>query len=164
MVDNIYSEYAIGIGCYAFFQFQSIPCIQVAKTETLISSTLSNFNSKGTSFTSEGPDEYVGNILEHPDLLWTEDLWDEFRVQDAKRRIENQGAPVALFWRKKYEDRANSYWNNFYKRNKSNFYKDRHYLHVVFPELAPEFHSVTELKLLEVGRYFSFLFLLFCLN
>ena len=121
----------------------------------------SSFKSRGISFTAQGPEEYVGNILEHPDLLWTDDLWDKSRVEDAKRRIELQGASVTLFWKKKYEDRANIYWNSFYKRNKTNFYKDRHYLHVVFPELAPGFHSNGKLKLLEVGQYASVFFFFF---
>ena len=31
--------------------------------------------------------------------------------------------------------KANVFWHQFYKRNSDHFYKDRHYLHVVFPDL-----------------------------
>jgi hypothetical protein len=36
-----------------------------------------------------------------------------------------------------YEQRGSAYWHSFYKRNTDNFYKDRHYIHLVFPELDP---------------------------
>ena len=31
---------------------------------------------------------------------------------------------------------ANVFWDKFYKRNSTNFYKDRHYLHKVFPGIG----------------------------
>jgi hypothetical protein len=38
----------------------------------------------------------------------------------------------------KLEQDARKNWDLFYKRNKTNFFKDRHYLHREFPDLAPE--------------------------
>lgn len=35
---------------------------------------------------------------------------------------------VPKFWRNKYEGEAAKYWHDFYKRNSTNFYKDRHWL------------------------------------
>ena len=64
-----------------------------------------------------------------------EDSWDSLRVQQAEERILKQGPPLNPYWRQKYESQANKYWHDFYKRNTTNFYKDRHYLHVEFPEL-----------------------------
>jgi len=50
---------------------------------------------------------------------------------------------------------AGKYWHDFYKRNTTNFYKDRHYLHIVFPELAPiseeSVKSDQPILMLEVG-------------
>lgn len=37
----------------------------------------------------------------------------------------------------KYEVDARKNWDSFYKCNSTNFYKDRHYLHKVFPGIAP---------------------------
>ena len=99
-------------------------------------------------FTKAGPGKYIGNILDSPDLVWTDDLWDENRIQDAHSRLEKQGnkSIVSSFWRCKYENEASTYWHEFYKRNTTNFYKDRHYLHIVFPDLLN-----AEKSLLEVG-------------
>jgi hypothetical protein len=60
-----------------------------------------------------------------------------------------QGAPVKEFWRAKYISDTSKYWHEFYKRNSDHFYKDRHYLHIVFPELGCD--SIDKLVLLEVG-------------
>jgi hypothetical protein len=92
---------------------------------------------RGKSFTSAGPAPLPdsGNILDDPELLWTEDTWDEHRTREAEERIRSQGGCVSDFWKNKYIREAGRYWHQFYKRNKDNFYKDRHYLHVVFPEL-----------------------------
>lgn len=97
----------------------------------------------GRVFTSAGPEEYKGDILEHPELLWTEDQWDEVRVQEANSRIEQQGEKISKYWRNRYEGKADYYWHQFYIRNTDNFYKDRHYLHIVFPELMNGLNSVT---------------------
>lgn len=111
---------------------------------------------KGRSFTSQGPPKCDGKrILEDPDLLWLEDSeWDECRVREAETRIKIQGDNAPLFWRNKYVKEASKYWHIFYKRNTDHFYKDRHYLHVVFPELLsqPGENTVdSRIRLLEVG-------------
>lgn len=66
-----------------------------------------------------------------------------------------QGNGLGIFWKEKYQRKAHQHWHDFYKRNKTNFYKDRHYLHIVFPELSPEFQrdsdSSAKVTLLEVG-------------
>jgi hypothetical protein len=111
---------------------------------------------RGKSFTSAGPAPLpvTGSILDDPDLLWTDDTWDEERVNEAVNRINSQGGCISAFWRNKYIREAGKFWHEFYKRNKDNFYKDRHYLHVVFPELLdpPAVDSSDGcLHLLEVG-------------
>lgn len=108
--------------------------------------------SKGTEFTSKGPAPYIGDILSDPELLWTEDsALDEERIQEAQLRIEKQGAAISQFWKDKYVNKAGTFWHQFYQRNSTHFYKDRHYLHIVFPELAPESTRNSPLRLLEVG-------------
>lgn len=108
---------------------------------------------KGTALTSAGPAPYAGDILDDPELLWTEDVWDEGRVEDAKQKLSQQGDVVSTYWKTQYETKAGSFWHKFYKRNADHFYKDRHYLHVVFPELLTGAESVVPKStyLLEVG-------------
>lgn len=110
------------------------------------------------AFTIQGPPEYSGNILDNPDAVWLEDQWDDDRIEEADQVVQQQSIGVPEFWKQKYFAKAGAYWNTFYVRNKDNFYKDRHYLHVVFPELAPE-NPISEhiekcsqsITLLEVG-------------
>jgi len=99
----------------------------------------------------------VSSVLDDPNLLWMEDDWDDERENEAIERIAKQGPDAPEFWTNKYIEKAPTYWKEFYKRNTTNFYKDRHYLHVVYPDLAPAQGSEgqeaadTPLHLLEVG-------------
>ena len=80
----------------------------------------------------------IGDILDHPDLLWTDDIWDEKKEMIAKNRLlqqDNKGYKISNYWKNNYISKAHIYWHQFYQRNHNNFYKDRHYLHIVFPEL-----------------------------
>jgi len=103
------------------------------------------------------------NVLDDPDQLWTEDDWNGDKEKEALGRIDKQGPDAPKFWTNKYIDKAPQYWKAFYNRNKDNFYKDRHYLHIVFPDLAPapapeegerekaDTRILPPLRLLEVG-------------
>ena len=132
---------------------KSVPEAVVDCTK-VISADVSASN-KGAAFTSEGPAPYAGSILEDPDLLWTDDVWNEEREEEARAKLTEQGNSVSAFWRTQYETKAGSYWHKFYKRNTDKFYKDRHYLHIVFPELLQGAEDTstnpTQLHLLEVG-------------
>eukprot|EP01039_Chlorochromonas_danica_P001295 gene1295-1413_t len=111
--------------------------------------------SSGTVFSNQGPAPYKGDILEDPQLLWTEDVWTSEKEIQAKEKLKQQGDKVSEYWRKKYEEKAGAYWHQFYKRNADHFYKDRHYLHVVFPELLTRADASIDpahsYHLLEVG-------------
>eukprot|EP00904_Undaria_pinnatifida_P011103 jgi/Undpi1/7122/HiC_scaffold_22.g09596.m1 len=54
----------------------------------------------------------------------------------ASRAVAGKGPHLSKFWRNKYEKEARKSWDLFYGRNAGNFFKDRHYLGKVFPELA----------------------------
>lgn len=121
----------------------------------------------GTAFTKHGPGSYIspkdGGILSNPELLWIDDEWTEERTAEAQQALLEQksnGAAPNDFWINKYKTSGAKYWHEFYKRNKTNFYKDRHYLQVVFPELDIKDEANSEctnngnrnpLKLMEVG-------------
>ena len=65
-----------------------------------------------------------------------EDLdWNETRIQLAQALVDDDTKLVPTFWQEKYEKNASKNWHDFYTRNKTNFYKDRHYLHLEFPKL-----------------------------
>ena len=110
---------------------------------------------QGEEFTSQGPAPYAGSILDNPELLWTDDIWNEEREKEAQSKLSLQGNVVSDYWKTQYETKAGSFWHKFYKRNADHFYKDRHYLHVVFPELMTnsscDRDSTEPLYLLEIG-------------
>lgn len=113
------------------------------------------YDDTGRKFSSQGPAAYQGDILEDPTLLWTDDLWDEEIEQEALQVIkqQQQSGYASQYWKEKYSNDANRFWHKFYCRNQDHFYKDRHYLHIVFPELtassSPDGNG--PLQLIEVG-------------
>lgn len=54
----------------------------------------------------------------------------------AKEIIDEDAEPVTDEGYQKYEEEAKRNWDIFYKNNKTNFYKDRHYIKAEFKELA----------------------------
>jgi hypothetical protein len=108
---------------------------------------------KGRLFSAAGPAAAPpggGCILDDPDLLWAEDAeWTKEQQRESEARLQMQGKGLGDFWRSKYIKETGVYWHEFYKRNADHFYKDRHYLHIVFPELGSD--SVDQIRLLEVG-------------
>jgi hypothetical protein len=57
-------------------------------------------------------------------------------VATLEERFESQRAvPVEPRWARLYEREAGSYWNDFYRRNKEKFFKDRHYIQREFMEI-----------------------------
>ncbi|RLN92194.1 hypothetical protein BBJ28_00014617 [Nothophytophthora sp. Chile5] len=85
------------------------------------------------------------HVLEDPERIVCDDVWTEERARLARELLSKDTSTIPEFWQKKYEQEAAKSWDKFYKRNSTNFYKDRsgHYLHVVFPDLVR--------TLLEVG-------------
>ena len=90
------------------------------------------------------------------EAIITDDDWDEEHEHICLERLEAQGkGTVSDFWRDKYITGSEKYWNEFYKRNADNFYKDRHYLHREWPEILANVWESEEqqeyLDFLEVG-------------
>ena len=107
---------------------------------------------RGQRFSSSGPASFKGDILNDPECVWSEDVWQDEDTLDAEQRIRNQGDVLPAFWKNEYETMANKYWHKFYRRNTTNFYKDRHYLHVICKELLDKPSGATDFNhMLEVG-------------
>lgn len=56
--------------------------------------------------------------------------------------------PVSEFWRSKYEKEARRHWDLFYKRNTTNFFKNRYYIENEFDLLRD---TNRDLRILEAG-------------
>lgn len=61
--------------------------------------------------------------------------WEEEMTAKAEEIIASDTTPVKEFWYNKYEQDAKRYWDIFYKNNKDNFFKDRHYIDREFSEI-----------------------------
>lgn len=84
--------------------------------------------------------------------LTTQDM----RILSAEdqEKIERQNCRlVSPFQAKKLEEHAQKYWDQFYNRNKTNFFKDRHWTTREFKELLGEDATKTyqNLSMLEIG-------------
>ncbi|KAI9913271.1 hypothetical protein PsorP6_004954 [Peronosclerospora sorghi] len=55
-----------------------------------------------------------------------DDLWTEEREKLAQEHLSQDKSTIPAFWQHKYENEAAKNWDTFYKRNATNFYKDRH--------------------------------------
>ncbi|XP_025900788.1 methyltransferase-like protein 8 isoform X3 [Nothoprocta perdicaria] len=76
-------------------------------------------------------------VFEHN--MWDHMHWSQEEEQHAKdKAAENSLVKVQLEDQDKYEREASKYWNEFYKTHKNNFFKDRNWLFLEFPEILPE--------------------------
>lgn len=63
--------------------------------------------------------------------------------EDEKRRLEDNSKIVSDFKQTKLEKEAQKNWDLFYKRNTTNFFKDRHWTTAEFKELLFERNEVS---------------------
>ncbi|XP_066046059.1 tRNA N(3)-methylcytidine methyltransferase METTL8, mitochondrial isoform X3 [Chamaea fasciata] len=65
--------------------------------------------------------------------------WSQEEEENARKKAtENSLVKVQSEDQDKYEREASKYWNEFYKTHKNNFFKDRNWLFLEFPEILPE--------------------------
>lgn len=104
------------------------------------------------------PFAFGSRYLEEGDNIFEFNAWDHVTVDDtyqafSEEQYEKQRQdPVSDFDRKRYNDQPEKWWNQFYKHNKTNFFKNRKWLAQEFPileELGKE--DAPEAVLLEVG-------------
>uniref|UniRef100_A0A8C0HLL3 tRNA N(3)-cytidine methyltransferase n=1 Tax=Buteo japonicus TaxID=224669 RepID=A0A8C0HLL3_9AVES len=76
-------------------------------------------------------------VFEHN--MWDHMQWSQEEEENAKKKaVENSLVKVQWEDQDKYEREASKYWNEFYKTHKNNFFKDRNWLFLEFPEILPE--------------------------
>ncbi|TFY56554.1 hypothetical protein EVG20_g8885, partial [Dentipellis fragilis] len=80
--------------------------------------------------------------------VWSQNAWDHVPAPDDQadtiaRALERQRlAPVPDEEKPKYNEKPAKHWDNFYKMNASNFFKNRKWLHVEFPDLVATLQSL----------------------
>jgi tRNAThr (cytosine32-N3)-methyltransferase len=73
--------------------------------------------------------------------VWAHNAWDnvewgEEQVLEAQEKIQKQYEnPVDDFDKNKYNSNPAKYWDLFYRNNRENFFKDRKWLQIEFPQL-----------------------------
>ncbi|PVU99171.1 hypothetical protein BB559_000935 [Furculomyces boomerangus] len=73
------------------------------------------------------------------------------REKLAKEILEKDKNTIPEFWKGKYKREAQKNWNLFYKRNTTNFFKDRHWTDREFVELIENKENGEKTILLEIG-------------
>ncbi|RNA41621.1 methyltransferase 6 [Brachionus plicatilis] len=73
---------------------------------------------------------------------------------EERNKLESDNELVSEFKRRKFEQEAKKNWDLFYRRNKTNFFKDRYWTFREFDELNEDYSLIGESpirKLLEIG-------------
>ncbi|EPE33429.1 S-adenosyl-L-methionine-dependent methyltransferase [Glarea lozoyensis ATCC 20868] len=100
----------------------------------------------GSRYLSEKDNVFEFNAWDHVE---TDDTYKEYAEQQYAKQRE---APVSDFDKTRFNSDPAKWWNNFYKNNTANFFKDRKWLQQEFPILTevikPDAGKIT---LLEVG-------------
>ncbi|KAH7909696.1 S-adenosyl-L-methionine-dependent methyltransferase, partial [Hygrophoropsis aurantiaca] len=83
----------------------------------------------GSRFLTESSDVWAQNAWDH--VPPPKDQAETITASLAKQRL----APVPDEEKIKYNEKPAKYWDNFYKTNANNFFRNRNWLHLEFPEL-----------------------------
>lgn len=59
-------------------------------------------------------------------------------TEEERAKLEGDSCPISEFKRNKLEKEAQRNWDLFYKRNSTNFFKDRHWTSREFHELCSD--------------------------
>ncbi|CAN6607464.1 hypothetical protein TRVA0_003S03048 [Trichomonascus vanleenenianus] len=104
------------------------------------------------------PFDFGQRILTNDDDVWNHNAWDhaewgEEQLVEAVEKIEKQKeAPVREFDKQFYMNNPAKYWDQFYRNNRENFFKDRKWLKIEFPQLYEATRAGAGPKtILEVG-------------
>ncbi|KAI9062762.1 methyltransferase [Trametes sanguinea] len=73
--------------------------------------------------------------------VWSQNAWDHVPPPDDQEQVistalnRQKSAPVPEEEKQKYNEKPARHWDNFYKANANNFFRNRKWLHLEFPEL-----------------------------
>ncbi|KAG6888131.1 hypothetical protein C0992_009544 [Termitomyces sp. T32_za158] len=100
---------------------------------------------------------FGSRFLTDESQVWTQNAWDHVPPPDDQVEAINTSlarqrlAPVPDDDKPKYNEKPARHWDNFYKMNASNFFRNRKWLHNEFPELVeatlPEAGPMTVVEL-----------------
>ncbi|PAV20032.1 methyltransferase [Pyrrhoderma noxium] len=74
--------------------------------------------------------------------VWSKNAWDHVPPPDDQQEritaslLRQQSKPVPEEDKAKYNEKPSKHWDNFYKMNADNFFRNRKWLHTEFPELV----------------------------
>ncbi|KAL1992022.1 hypothetical protein VTN49DRAFT_4054 [Thermomyces lanuginosus] len=84
----------------------------------------------GQRYLEEGDDVFEYNAWDHVE---TDDDYKAYAEVQYQKQREN---PVSEFDKKRFNSNPAKFWDQFYKNNAANFFKDRKWLRIEFPVLA----------------------------
>ncbi|EPS38506.1 hypothetical protein H072_7736 [Dactylellina haptotyla CBS 200.50] len=100
----------------------------------------------GTRYLEDGDDEFAYNAWDHVDVD------DEYKAYAEEQYDMQRKNPVKDFDKNRFNAEPEKWWNNFYKNNRENFFKDRKWLQQEFPILTTATSATSPpIRLLEVG-------------
>lgn len=104
------------------------------------------------------PFTFGQRYLKSDDDVWNHNAWDhvewgeEQRVEAEEKLAKQREAPVKPFDKTLFMGSPAKYWDQFYRNNQANFFKDRKWLRVEFPALYDALKSdAGPVSILEVG-------------
>ncbi|KAI0940786.1 hypothetical protein AcV7_003074 [Taiwanofungus camphoratus] len=74
--------------------------------------------------------------------VWSQNAWDHVPPPDGQEEViaaalaRQRTSPIPETEKSKYNEMPSRHWDNFYKMNSSNFFRNRKWLHLEFSELA----------------------------
>ncbi|KAK6530054.1 hypothetical protein TWF694_003428 [Orbilia ellipsospora] len=100
----------------------------------------------GTRYLEAGDDEFAFNAWDHVEVD------DEYKAYAEEQYDMQRKNPVRDFDKNRFNAEPEKWWNNFYKNNRENFFKDRKWLQQEFPILTTATSATSPpIRLLEVG-------------
>ncbi|KAF3127865.1 hypothetical protein TWF594_000528 [Orbilia oligospora] len=100
----------------------------------------------GTRYLEQGDDEFAFNAWDHVEVD------DEYKAYAEGQYDMQRSNPVREFDKNRFNSEPEKWWNNFYKNNRENFFKDRKWLQQEFPILTAATSATSPpIRLLEVG-------------